>query len=68
MFNFSEEFLLGAQRVSRMTPLEVDLLFKLSDFCGGRHAGRITMKSLDLLAPLEEGSMPYNIAHQQEVS
>jgi len=61
-----EEFLLGAQRVSRMTPLEVDLLFKLSDFCGGRHAGRINMKSLDLLAPLEEGSMPYNIAHQQE--
>ena len=62
---FLEEFLLGAQRVSRMTPLEVDLLFQLSDLCGDK--GRITGKTLDSIAPLEEGSMPYNIAFQQEV-
>jgi len=49
-----------------MTPLEVDLLFQLSDQCGGK--GRITGKTIDLIAPLEEGSMPYNIAFQQEVS
>ncbi|XP_076820244.1 electrogenic aspartate/glutamate antiporter SLC25A12, mitochondrial-like [Clavelina lepadiformis] len=59
-----EEFLLGAQRVSRLTPLEVDLLFQLSDLAGGK--GRITMKTIDMLAPMEEGSMPYNIATQQE--
>ena len=63
--HFAEEFLLGAQRVSRLTPLEVDLLFQLSDLAGGK--GRITMKTIDMLAPMEEGSMPYNIATQQEV-
>uniref|UniRef100_F6X4B8 EF-hand domain-containing protein n=2 Tax=Ciona intestinalis TaxID=7719 RepID=F6X4B8_CIOIN len=58
------EFLLGAQRVSRLTPLEVDVLFQLSELCGGK--GRITMRTLDMITPLEEGSMPYNIATQQE--
>jgi len=61
----AEEFLLGAQRVSRLTPLEVELLFQLSDLCGDK--GRISMKTLDMITPLEEGSMPYNIATQQKV-
>uniref|UniRef100_H2ZH15 EF-hand domain-containing protein n=1 Tax=Ciona savignyi TaxID=51511 RepID=H2ZH15_CIOSA len=60
-----EEFLLGAQRVSRLTPLEVDVLFQLSDLCGGK--GHITTKTIDMIAPLEEGSMPYSIATQQQV-
>uniref|UniRef100_H2ZH14 EF-hand domain-containing protein n=1 Tax=Ciona savignyi TaxID=51511 RepID=H2ZH14_CIOSA len=59
-----EEFLLGAQRVSRLTPLEVDVLFQLSDLCGGK--GHITTKTIDMIAPLEEGSMPYSIATQQQ--
>nr|CAB3266167.1 calcium-binding mitochondrial carrier protein Aralar1-like [Phallusia mammillata] len=59
-----EEFLLGAQRVSRLTPLEVDLLFQLCDLAGGK--GYITMKTLDMITPLEEGTMPYNIATQQK--
>ena len=51
--------------MSRMTPLEVELLFRLSDLCGDK--GHISEKTIDMIAPLEEELMPYNIAVQQEV-
>ncbi|XP_039267502.1 electrogenic aspartate/glutamate antiporter SLC25A12, mitochondrial-like [Styela clava] len=61
-----EEFIIAAQRVSRITPLEADILFHLASLLGHRH-GKITMKELDQIGALEEGSMPYNIVAQQEV-
>ena len=57
--------MLGAQRVSHLTPLEVDLLFRLNDLRGGK--GRITMTTLDYMTPCDEGTMPYHIAAQQKV-
>ena len=57
--------MLGAQRVCHMTPLEVDLLFRMADLNGGQ--GRIDMDIIDCITPLEEGTMPYHIADQQKV-
>jgi len=59
-----DEFMLGAQRVCHMTPLEVDLLFRMADLNGGQ--GRIDMDIIDCITPLEEGTMPYHIADQQK--
>lgn len=61
-----EEFIVAAQRVSRITPIEADILFNLAMLVGERK-GRVTMAELDEITAMEEGSMPYNIAAQQEV-
>lgn len=61
--------MIACQRISRLTPLEVDILFTLSGLRKhGLHGGHLTMKDIDEIAPLEEGSMPYHIATQQDVS
>lgn len=66
-FCVSEEFIVAAQRVSRITPIEADILFNLAMLVGERK-GRVTMVELDEITAMEEGSMPYNISQQQEVS
>lgn len=59
-----DEFMLAAQRVSHMTPLEVDLLFRLSDLSGGK--GRIDVDIIENITPSDENSMPYQIAENQK--
>jgi len=59
-----DEFMLASQRISRLTPLEVDLLFRMADLQGGQ--GRITMALLDNITPNQYGTMPYHIADQQK--
>lgn len=66
VFYFAEEFIVAAQRVSRITPMEADILFNLA-MLAGKRKGRVTMEELDEITAMEEGSMPYNIAAQQEV-
>ena len=62
----TDEFMLASQRISRLTPLEVDLLFRMADLQGGQ--GRITMALLDNITPNQHGTMPYHIADQQKVT
>ena len=57
------EFMIAAQRISQLTPMEVDILFTMSDLYEAN--GRITMKDIERITPFEEGVLPYNIASQQ---
>ena len=55
--------MIAAQRISQLTPMEVDILFTMSDLYEAN--GRITMKDIERITPYEEGVLPYNIASQQ---
>lgn len=55
--------MIAAQRISQLTPMEVDILFTMSDLYEAN--GRITMKDIERITPYEEGVLPYNIATQQ---
>ena len=55
--------MIAAQRISQLTPMEVDILFTMSDLYEAN--GRITMKDIERITPFEEGVLPYNIASQQ---
>jgi len=57
------EFMIAAQRISQLTPMEVDILFTMSDLYEAN--GRITMRDIERITPFEEGVLPYNIASQQ---
>ncbi|XP_078451450.1 electrogenic aspartate/glutamate antiporter SLC25A12, mitochondrial-like [Lampetra fluviatilis] len=59
-----EEFVLAAQRFGQVTPMEVDILFQLADLYEPR--GRVIMTDIERIAPLEEGSLPYNLAEAQK--
>ena len=61
--SFKTEFMIAAQRISQLTPMEVDILFTMSDLYEAN--GRITMKDIERITPYEEGVLPYNIASQQ---
>nr|XP_008110762.1 PREDICTED: calcium-binding mitochondrial carrier protein Aralar2 isoform X1 [Anolis carolinensis] len=58
-----EEFALAAQKFGQVTPMEVDILFQLADLYEPR--GRMTMADIERIAPLEEGTLPYNLAEAQ---
>uniref|UniRef100_A0AAY4DSQ9 EF-hand domain-containing protein n=1 Tax=Denticeps clupeoides TaxID=299321 RepID=A0AAY4DSQ9_9TELE len=58
-----EEFIIAAQRFGQVTPMEVDILFQLADLSEPR--GRVGLADIDMIAPLEEGSLPYNLAEVQ---
>uniref|UniRef100_A0A670JTN0 Solute carrier family 25 member 13 n=1 Tax=Podarcis muralis TaxID=64176 RepID=A0A670JTN0_PODMU len=58
-----EEFVLAAQKFGQVTPMEVDILFQLADLYEPR--GRMTMADIERIAPLEEGTLPYNLAEAQ---
>ena len=55
--------MIASQRISQLTPMEVDILFTMSDLYEAN--GRITMKDIERITPFEEGVLPYNIASQQ---
>ncbi|XP_032807532.2 electrogenic aspartate/glutamate antiporter SLC25A13, mitochondrial-like [Petromyzon marinus] len=58
-----EEFVLAAQRFGQVTPMEVDILFQLSDLF--EPTGRVTLADIERIAPLQDGAMPYNLAEAQ---
>ncbi|XP_015667072.2 calcium-binding mitochondrial carrier protein Aralar2 [Protobothrops mucrosquamatus] len=58
-----EEFVLAAQKFGQVTPMEVDILFQLADLYEPR--GRMTMADIERIAPLEEGTLPYNLVEAQ---
>ncbi|XP_039197392.1 calcium-binding mitochondrial carrier protein Aralar2 isoform X1 [Crotalus tigris] len=58
-----EEFVLAAQKFGQVTPMEVDILFQLADLFEPR--GRMTMADIERIAPLEEGTLPYNLVEAQ---
>ena len=57
------EFMLAAQRISQLTPLEVEILFAMADL--NEADGKLTMYDIERITPFEEGVLPYNIATQQ---
>ncbi|XP_038653464.1 calcium-binding mitochondrial carrier protein Aralar2 isoform X2 [Scyliorhinus canicula] len=52
-----EEFTLAAQELGQVTPMEIDILFQLSDIFEQR--GYITLADLKRIAPHGEGILPY---------
>ncbi|KTF83738.1 hypothetical protein cypCar_00003688 [Cyprinus carpio] len=59
----SEEFIIAAQRFGQVTPLEVDILFQLADMSEPR--GCVGLVDIEMIAPLEAGALPYNLAEVQ---
>ncbi|KAF5927804.1 hypothetical protein HPG69_000710, partial [Diceros bicornis minor] len=57
------EFVLAAQKFGQVTPMEVDILFQLADLYEPR--GRMTLADIERIAPLEEGTLPFNLAEAQ---
>uniref|UniRef100_A0A671R155 Solute carrier family 25 member 13 n=1 Tax=Sinocyclocheilus anshuiensis TaxID=1608454 RepID=A0A671R155_9TELE len=55
-----EEFIIAAQRFGQVTPMEVDILFQLADL-----SERVGLVDIEMIAPLEEGALPYNLAEIQ---
>ncbi|MBN3284876.1 CMC1 protein, partial [Polyodon spathula] len=58
-----EEFVHAANKFGQITPLEIDILYQLSDLFV--HTGRLTLADIERIAPLEEGALPYNLAEMQ---
>uniref|UniRef100_A0A8C1U9Q9 Solute carrier family 25 member 13 n=1 Tax=Cyprinus carpio TaxID=7962 RepID=A0A8C1U9Q9_CYPCA len=58
-----EEFIIAAQRFCQVTPMEVDILFQLADLSEPR--GRVGLFDIEMIAPLEEGALHYNLAEIQ---
>nr|XP_035950606.1 calcium-binding mitochondrial carrier protein Aralar2 isoform X4 [Halichoerus grypus] len=58
------EFVLAAQKFGQVTPMEVDILFQLADLYEPR--GRMTLADIERIAPLEEGTLPFNLAEAQK--
>uniref|UniRef100_A0A8C6Q331 Solute carrier family 25 member 12 n=1 Tax=Nothobranchius furzeri TaxID=105023 RepID=A0A8C6Q331_NOTFU len=59
-----EEFVHAANKFGQITPMEIDILYQLS----GLHSpsGRLNLADIERIAPLEEGSLPYNLAETQK--
>uniref|UniRef100_A0A8C2QSD7 EF-hand domain-containing protein n=1 Tax=Capra hircus TaxID=9925 RepID=A0A8C2QSD7_CAPHI len=58
-----EEFAQSAIRYGQVTPLEIDILYQLSDLYNA--TGRLTLADIERIAPLAEGALPYNLAELQ---
>ncbi|KAM3917490.1 electrogenic aspartate/glutamate antiporter SLC25A12, mitochondrial [Leptodactylus fuscus] len=58
-----EEFANAANKFGQITPLEIDILYQLSDLFNA--TGRLTLTDIERIAPLEEGALPYNLAEIQ---
>ncbi|XP_067852073.1 electrogenic aspartate/glutamate antiporter SLC25A13, mitochondrial [Heptranchias perlo] len=58
-----EEFILAAQKLGQVTPMEIDILFHLSDLYKSR--GYVTLADLNRIAPLEEGVLPYYLSESK---
>ncbi|XP_015241540.1 PREDICTED: calcium-binding mitochondrial carrier protein Aralar1-like [Cyprinodon variegatus] len=61
-----EEFVHAANKFGQITPMEIDILYQLS----GLHSpsGRLELADIERIAPLEEGSLPYNLVETQKQS
>ncbi|MEQ2220428.1 hypothetical protein ILYODFUR_005339 [Ilyodon furcidens] len=61
-----EEFVHAANKFGQITPMEIDILYQLS----GLHSpsGRLNLADIERIAPLEEGSLPYNLVETQKQS
>ncbi|XP_033838725.1 electrogenic aspartate/glutamate antiporter SLC25A12, mitochondrial-like [Periophthalmus magnuspinnatus] len=59
-----EEFVHSANKFGQITPMEIDILYQLS----GLHSpsGRLNLADIERIAPLEEGSLPYNLVESQK--
>ncbi|KAM4558317.1 electrogenic aspartate/glutamate antiporter SLC25A12, mitochondrial-like isoform 1-T1 [Odontesthes bonariensis] len=58
-----EEFVHAANKFGQITPMEIDILFRLVGLHS--HSGRLNHTDIDRVAPLEEGAMPYHLAETQ---
>uniref|UniRef100_A0A8C6X0F4 Solute carrier family 25 member 12 n=1 Tax=Naja naja TaxID=35670 RepID=A0A8C6X0F4_NAJNA len=58
-----EEFSQSAIKFGQVTPLEIDILYQLSDLYNA--TGRLTLTDIERIAPLAEGALPYNLAELQ---
>ncbi|KAJ6660737.1 hypothetical protein lerEdw1_017363 [Lerista edwardsae] len=58
-----EEFSQSAIKFGQVTPLEIDILYQLSDLYNA--TGRLTMADIERITPLAEGALPYNLAELQ---
>ncbi|CAD5119751.1 DgyrCDS8346 [Dimorphilus gyrociliatus] len=54
-----EEYLHEAQKYTQLTPMEIDILFQLTDVL--HQTGKISMADLEVFAPLTEERMPHTI-------
>ncbi|XP_032045666.1 calcium-binding mitochondrial carrier protein Aralar1 isoform X2 [Aythya fuligula] len=59
-----EEFTHSAIRFGQVTPLEIDILYQLTDLYSV--TGRLTLADIERIAPLAEGALPYNLAELQK--
>ncbi|XP_072297354.1 electrogenic aspartate/glutamate antiporter SLC25A12, mitochondrial-like isoform X1 [Eucyclogobius newberryi] len=61
-----EEFVHSANKFGQITPMEIDILYQLS----GLHSpsGRLNLADIERIAPLEEGSLPYNLVEAQKLA
>ncbi|XP_059962460.1 electrogenic aspartate/glutamate antiporter SLC25A12, mitochondrial isoform X3 [Mesoplodon densirostris] len=58
-----EEFAQSAIRYGQVTPLEIDILYQLSDLYNA--TGRLTLADIERIAPLAEAALPFNLAELQ---
>ncbi|NXB83777.1 CMC1 protein, partial [Vidua chalybeata] len=58
-----EEFTHSAIHFGQITPLEIDILYQLTDLYSV--TGRLTLADIERIAPLAEGALPYNLAELQ---
>ncbi|NXG70807.1 CMC1 protein, partial [Baryphthengus martii] len=58
-----EEFTHAAIGFGQVTPLEIDILYQLSDLYSV--TGRLTLADIERIAPLAEGALPYRLAELQ---
>ncbi|XP_040213690.1 calcium-binding mitochondrial carrier protein Aralar1 [Rana temporaria] len=58
-----EEFTSSANKFGQISPLEIDILFQLSDLFNA--TGRLTLTDIERISPLGEGALPYNLAEIQ---
>ncbi|XP_051872358.1 electrogenic aspartate/glutamate antiporter SLC25A13, mitochondrial [Pristis pectinata] len=58
-----DEFMLAVQKLGQVTPMEIDILFQLSDLYKLR--GYLTLADLKRIAPHEEGGLPYYLRESE---
>ncbi|NXF09516.1 CMC1 protein, partial [Smithornis capensis] len=58
-----EEFTHSAIHFGQVTPMEIDILYQLTDLYSV--TGRLTLADIERIAPLAEGALPYNLAELQ---
>ncbi|XP_077579888.1 electrogenic aspartate/glutamate antiporter SLC25A12, mitochondrial-like isoform X2 [Stigmatopora nigra] len=61
-----EEFVHAANKFGQITPMEIDILYQLSALHSP--SGRLNLADIERIAPLEEASLPYNLAETQKQS